>query len=108
MRQSVSRIEIRTAWIAAGLVALFAFALRFYLSEFSSLYPQDLNLPFRTKAILSLRNWILLLGMPAVLGAYAVTSGHRQVGWWSIGVSSGVALLLVPIIVNAMYAPVLQ
>ncbi len=109
MRESVSKIETRTAWTLAGMTVLFAFVISVYLSEFSTLLPQVTPmLPLHTKAMLALGNWIPLLGIPAILGAYALSLGRRRIAWWSIGASAGVSLLLVPAVVSAMYAPVLQ
>ena len=91
------------------MTVLFAFIISVYLSEFSTLLPQvSPTLPLHTKAMLALADWIPLLGIPAILGAYALSLGHRRIGWWSIGASAGVSLLLVPVVVSAMYAPVLQ
>ena len=109
MRESVSKSETRTAWALAGMTVLFAFVKSVYLSEFSILLPQvSPTLPLHTRAMLAFGNWIPLLGIPAILGAYALSLGRRRIGWWSIGASAGVSLLLVPVIVSAMYAPVLQ
>lgn len=109
MSSEITITEKICASVVAGGVLVFAAYSQFLLSDFEELF-SDLGseLPVETKIVLATYRWWLLLPGAALVGVYLVARRRNRMGWWPILGAGLLVLVLLPVMVWSMYAPVIE
>jgi type II secretory pathway component PulF len=106
MKQST---QLWIGWLTT-IGALISFILMmFVVPEFEELFEGfGAELPVFTQLILNVHNQFYLLALPGVIGNLLIQSFKNRIGWWLVGFTAVMGVLLIPLTVIAMYLPVFE
>ena len=99
-------------WISSTttFAALIIFVLLHYVvPEFEELFEGfGAELPFFTRLVLNVHEYFYLLTIPAFVGNILIYNMKNQLGWWLVGITGVMGILLIPLTIIAMYLPIFQ
>ena len=109
----MANIKQSTQLYISWLVTIGAFIsfilISYVVPEFEALFEGfGAELPAFTRLIINVHEHFYLLALPGVTGNILIHNFKNWLGWWLVGFSGAMGLLLLPLIVIAMYLPVFE
>lgn len=108
----MSRTQNTQLWLSSTTTsaALISFILLSYvIPEFGELFEGfGAELPVFTKLVLTVHEYFYLLALPGVIGNLLIYNSKNVAGWWLVGFSGAMGILLIPLTIIAMYLPIFE
>jgi len=83
--------------------------LSYVVPEFEELFEGfGADLPAFTKFVIHFHDQFYILAIPGFFGNIFLHIRKHIIGWWLVGFSGAMAVLLIPLTIVAMYLPIFQ
>jgi hypothetical protein len=101
--------QLWASWTTT-IAALITFLLLSYIiPEFQELFTGfGAELPLFTRLILSIHEYFYLLALPGFIGNLLIYNFKHTIGWWLVGFSAIMGIVMIPLTTIAMYLPIFE
>jgi len=109
MNKDITVLEKNLAIVTASILAVFFFYLFYWVGQGKEVVSGlETELPIATNVLLSTYYFFVIFSLGSLYGAYKVIQQRNRSGWYVIFVMGLVGLILLPVIVWALYLPVMD
>lgn len=101
--------QLWLGWLTVIAAFISFIMLSYVVPQFEELFEGfGAELPAFTQFIVSAHNQFYLLALPGFIGNLLIHSTKNRLGWWLVGFSGVMGILLIPLTIIAMYLPVFE
>ena len=101
--------QLWTSTTTTSAALIIFILLSYVIPEFEELFEGfGADLPSFTKLVLTIHEYFYLLALPGVIGNVLIYNSKNVAGWWLVGFSGAMGILLIPLTIIAMYLPIFE
>lgn len=96
-------------WLTVTAALISFIMLSYVVPEFEKLFEGfGADLPAFTRFVIGVHDSLYFLAAPGVVGNLLIHNFKNKLGWWLVGFSGVMGILLIPLTIIAMYLPIFE
>ena len=101
--------QLWIGWLTVTAALISFILLSYVVPEFEELFESfGADLPAFTRLVIGVHDYFYFLAAPGVVGNLLIYNFNNKAGWWLVGFSGVMGILLIPLTIIAMYLPIFE